>query len=293
MNLRLLNKYEEVTYDRLTRVCEERAKVFTKVRLADIFSINNSGISRDEFSYCLKAHFDFVIVDEDYQPIFAVEYDGIQHKTEVRQVKNDLLKNNLCKKFELPILRANFNYVSKKFKGLDLLTYFIECWFLYEDFQVAQSQGVISCYEDFDPCSFITGGSNTGQKFPYWISLDSQLAIQQFYKLGKIRQQVPSDWVGIDEKGNYRCITWLEVSEDEVIYLITGMQKQNFDCISISETIRMINIVDLHQALKECFDNNKKNVLLIGQFQILLGRFTSSFEPRGSTIAGRITAKVL
>lgn len=291
MNLRLLNKYEEVTYDRLTRVCEGRAKVFTKVRLADIFRINNSGISSDKFSYCLKAHFDFVVVDEDYQPIFAVEYDGIQHKIKDCQIKNDLLKNDLCKKFKLPVLRVNFNYISKEFKGLDLLTYFTECWFLYEDFQAAQRQGKISCFEDFDPYFLITSGSNTGQKFPYWISLESQLEIQKIYKQGQIKQRIPSDWVGMDEKGNYRCITWLEVSEEEIIYSITGMQDQHFNCISILETIRMISIVDLHQALKD--RSNNKNMLPIDQFKILLARFTSSFEPRGSIITGQITANFL
>ncbi|HHX8443444.1 TPA: DUF2726 domain-containing protein [Vibrio diabolicus] len=292
MNLRLLNKYEEVTYDKLAHVCKERAKVFTKVRLADVFPINNSGISKGEFSYCLKSHFDFVVVNDDYHPIFAVEYDGRQHRTESRQIKNDLLKNSLCKRFELPILRANFNYVSKEFKGLDLLTYFIECWFLCEDFQQAQLMGNIPYEEDFDPCFLISTSSDTNSKFPYWISLEAQLAIEKLYKQGQIKQRVPSDWVGLDNKGNYRCITWLEVSDHEVIHLTTGMHDQQFNCVSISETIKMINIVELHQALNDFLDKKIKAVST-EQFKILLEQFTSSYEPRGSTIAGSIVAKVL
>jgi len=290
MNLRLLNKYEELTYDKLANACEGRAKVFTKVRLADVFPINNSGISKEEFSYCLKSHFDFVICSDDYQPIFAVEYDGVQHKTNPRQVQNDSLKNKLCKKFGLPILRANFNYVSREFKGLDLLTYFIECWFLNEDFYLAQEQGYISYDEDFDPFSLISTGE--GSKYPYWLSLESQLAIEKLYQQGCINQRVPSDWVGVDSEGNYRCITWIEVSNQEVVYLTTGMQDQQFNCVSISETIRMINIIELYQALRE-YMSNAENAVSTEQFENVLERFTSSFDARGSTTAGRIVAKVL
>ncbi|MBP3140240.1 DUF2726 domain-containing protein [Aliivibrio fischeri] len=283
MNLRLLNKYEEITYDGLERICKGRARVFAKVRLADIFKINDSGISNREFNYCLKAHFDFLVVNKNYQPIFVVEYDGVQHKTEKRQINNDLMKNNICKRFNLPILRANFNYISRKFKGIDLLTYFIECWFIYEDFQTAQRKGGISYCENFDPCSIISCSSEIAPRFPYWISNESQIAIINYYQQGYIKQQIPSDWVGIDHNGNYRCITWLEVSENDVVYTITGMRSQDFHCVNISKTIRMINIVELHQALKG-FIHNKTNVLSIEQFKMLLKKFTSSFEARGSCV---------
>ncbi|MGF1717926.1 DUF2726 domain-containing protein [Photobacterium chitinilyticum] len=287
MNLRLLNKYEEITYNKLSGVCNGRARVFAKVRLADVFPIKNSGITSEEFSYALKSHFDFLVFNENYEPLFAVEYDGKQHYSDPTQVRNDLLKNGLCERFKFPILRANFNYVSREFKGLDLLTYFVDCWFLCNEFYDAQEKGYIPYEEDFDPCFLVSNGD--GSNFPYWISLESQLDIQSCYKQKNIIQQAPSDWVGVDKDGNYRCITWLELNSNEVIYLTTGMRGQLFNFLSISELIRMINIVDLNQALKAYFSGSFKSVST-DEFKQKLEAFCGRYEPRGSATAGHIVA---
>lgn len=51
VNRRLLNRYEEVPYDALNRVCEPKAaKVFPKVRIADVFPLEGSGVSPAHFS---------------------------------------------------------------------------------------------------------------------------------------------------------------------------------------------------------------------------------------------------
>jgi uncharacterized protein DUF2726 len=44
----------------------------------------------------LKSHFDFVVTDRDYFPLFSVEYDGRQHKVDSKQVQRDLVKNGIC-----------------------------------------------------------------------------------------------------------------------------------------------------------------------------------------------------
>jgi hypothetical protein len=77
MRAKLLNKYEEVTYEKLKRACEPNgAHVFPKVRVADTISLNGLDLSAHEFTYGLKSHFDFVVTDRDYFPLFSVEYDG-------------------------------------------------------------------------------------------------------------------------------------------------------------------------------------------------------------------------
>ena len=67
-NLRLLNKYDELTFDKLELAVDLDAHVFSEVRLADIFPIKNSGINNEEYSCCLKAHFDFLVTDMNYMP---------------------------------------------------------------------------------------------------------------------------------------------------------------------------------------------------------------------------------
>ena len=61
---RIMNFHEEVTHTILHKVVEENnARIFTKVRIADVLDITNSGLSKEEFSYAFKAHFDFVVAD--------------------------------------------------------------------------------------------------------------------------------------------------------------------------------------------------------------------------------------
>jgi Protein of unknown function (DUF2726) len=77
---RLLNQSEEITYSRLTSICEPiGAHVYPKVRLADVFPIANSGITDEEFRFCLQSHFDFIVTNEQHEPLFAVEFDGDSH----------------------------------------------------------------------------------------------------------------------------------------------------------------------------------------------------------------------
>lgn len=80
---RLLNRSEAVTNERLRSVCVEHAvSVHAKVRVADILPIEGSGIDDRAYSFALKSHFDFVVVDDTFLPLFAVEFDGPLHQTD-------------------------------------------------------------------------------------------------------------------------------------------------------------------------------------------------------------------
>src|SRR5215510_9004782 len=78
---KILNLHEASTDSRLRSVCERYgALVYTKIRLSDIFPIENSGIDDEDYSFSLKSHFDFLVTDNEYNPLFSVEYDGNLHK---------------------------------------------------------------------------------------------------------------------------------------------------------------------------------------------------------------------
>lgn len=85
-----------------------------KVRLADIFDINDSCWSKDEKDFILKSHFDFLITtSNERKPLIAIEYDGEYHK-EKKQIERDILKNKICKKANLPICRFTFDDINFK-----------------------------------------------------------------------------------------------------------------------------------------------------------------------------------
>jgi hypothetical protein len=83
-------------------------EVYAKLRVADAIAIDRSGISNEEYSYALKAHFD-VLVARDNLPILAIEFDGAGHNP-----KNDHLKNRLCDRFGLPLVRVGMVHINSK-----------------------------------------------------------------------------------------------------------------------------------------------------------------------------------
>ena len=246
---RLLNTYEEVTYDKLKPVCEENdAHVFAKVRIADALPVNGSGIPDTEFSFALKAHFDFIATDEHYRPIFAVEYDGPMH-ADKEQRRRDAKKNWLCEHFSLPLLRANANHLNRKFRGFDLLTYFVDVWFLDRAFEDARQRGEIPWDEGFDPMWVISNGKSD-RSWPYWLSIDIQCAVRHLYEEGEVSSDIICHWVGTDKEDNYRCLCWLRMPEDRFVVAETGMRSQSFP-IYQPELVWQLGAFDVHDRLAD------------------------------------------
>jgi len=141
---RMLNKQEERTNDILNAITSKyNAHICLKNRIADVLEITNSGLSNKEYSYALKAHFDFVVTDKDYMPEFAVEFDGSQHKSNLSAIYNDELKNNICRKLGFPLLRITSEYFEKIGEFPTILSWITELYFLQKSFYVAQDRGEI------------------------------------------------------------------------------------------------------------------------------------------------------
>ena len=240
----LLNKYEEIVFGRLKFISEANdAHVFAKVRVADVLPLDKSGVSNDLFGYGLKSHFDFTITSSTYNPLFAVEFDGPLHQQSKTQMQRDEKKNLLAKNFGFPLLRINSRYINRIYRGLDLLTYFIEVWFLSEAFDKAQAEGQIPCDESFDSMSIINDGKSK-KRFPYWLSIDIQAELKKLKESGLIKDNLLSHWVGIDTRGNHRCLTWLNVADDRVLLARTGMRYQNFP-VDISDVLPQVSAFDI------------------------------------------------
>jgi hypothetical protein len=125
----LVNDYEEVVDTKLAKLCDRHgARLFPKVGLKDVLPINGSGLGDEDFSYALKAHFDFILADESDEAILAVEFDGPRHRSDAEQRRRDEKKNRICKDFFLPILRAG----APSLQAADhrtLLEWIIDVWF--------------------------------------------------------------------------------------------------------------------------------------------------------------------
>jgi Protein of unknown function (DUF2726) len=198
---RVLNLYEEATHLRLLGACEKfGAYVYTKIRLADILPIEGSGISQREYRFALQAHLDFVVTDADHYPLLAVEFDGNTHRAERQRVR-DQIKDRLGQRFVLPLLRVNSRYVLKNYGGMDLLSWFINVWFLQKSWDEQQALGDIRPDEPFDP--FLIIGDPGKRPFPLWLSHTVRVEIRKLYKSGRCKDHGPSALVGLDADHNY------------------------------------------------------------------------------------------
>lgn len=126
---RILNSPERITYARLREVCERQvAEVYVKVRLADVLAIEGSGLSQALYEFALQSHYDFVVTGRDQVPLFALEFDGPQHG-HWPQSERDAKKDELSRRFGLPLLRIRAEDLCRSEWQLDRLTELIDQWF--------------------------------------------------------------------------------------------------------------------------------------------------------------------
>ena len=258
----LLNRYEEVTYDALNRACaSDSAMVFPKVRIADVFPLDGGGVPPAHLSYALRAHFDFVVTSARFEPLFSVEFDGPLHQASQVQRHRDRLKNELCDHFCYGLLRINSRYLSKAYRGLDLLTYFVDAWFLEQAFDDAQRRKLIPYDEGFDMTFIYSNGTEDGRKWPYWLSLDIQRDMERLHRSGLIGQMAPCYYVGTDDNGNHRCLCWVVLDAGYVVVVTTGMRVQRFPAVCESELVSMLAMFDLHAAVQRAIRGDRRHLV--------------------------------
>lgn len=198
----LVNQYEHATDVELRAAAVRlNARVCPKVRIADALDINNSGINNQEYSYALKAHFDFVIVDGESKPVFSVEFDEPYHDYDIDAVRRDALKNSICEKLEMPLLRVDATFLLQIGKSrFSVLSWMAEVCFLFQGFCIAQSGGQIPYDEPFDYSAFLGWGYEDGGRVVDVDQNDVLARITQLFEgkshAEKNRQLSPSENLG-------------------------------------------------------------------------------------------------
>ncbi len=199
---KLLNSPEARTLTMLHSAAERnRCRVFPKVRVADVLNIDGSGIPNALYTYALSSHFDFVAVDADSCPLFAVEFDGPHHAEAPRARVNDLKKNALSEKFGFPLARVRDEHIFEKARGLDYLTWLVELYFAQQDIYNAYLDGTIPPSEYVDPFMFISHPAVPGA-FPLWISMDERVRLRAFCEAGISAAPVPMSFAGDGDNGS-------------------------------------------------------------------------------------------
>jgi hypothetical protein len=147
----LVNKYEEDTDIALREAAGRcNARVFSKVGIKDAVDINKGKnlLTKEEYNYAFKAHFDFLITWADSSPVFAVEYDGSAHYSDPATIERDKKKNEICQKLGMPLFRIDSQYL-KRVGNFSIIGWLTELWFIYEGWVEAQEKRLVPLDEPF------------------------------------------------------------------------------------------------------------------------------------------------
>jgi hypothetical protein len=92
-------------YRILSTVISNRAVIFTKVRLADIFFVSRPIENRSYFSRISQRHVDFLVCQPNtVQPIVGIELDDSSHNRPNRKVRDEFL-DQVFEAADLPLVR--------------------------------------------------------------------------------------------------------------------------------------------------------------------------------------------
>jgi hypothetical protein len=225
---KILTRSEAATYHELQQLSEEYGYgVHIKMRVADVFPIENSGITSELYGFALRSHFDFIVSGENHDPLFAVEFDGPSHQDQ-DQRDRDNKKNDLCDIFEFPILRINTRHLTAKYNKASLLRWIISAWELQKAFDTAQAEGHVPPNESFDPIFLWHQGNTVEEIHPHWIALKARRRLKQLQEQGRIPGWHTCGLVVADDDGNYRGIEWIDVNDGRAVAVQSGMRAPRF-----------------------------------------------------------------
>jgi len=150
----LLNRSEEFAFRELQSITSDNnLKVFPKPRLSDVLQKDGTFLTQREFDFYTRSHCDFVITDNQFRPVMVIEYDGPLH-ADAKQQERDEIKNELCRRAGLGMLRIHDRHVTKLYRGMSVLRWIVEVSELEKAFYVAQAEGQIPYDEPFDSAMF-------------------------------------------------------------------------------------------------------------------------------------------
>ncbi len=183
---RLLVNLHEQAADKVLRgaVAQCDGRVFPKVRVADVLSIDRSGVSDEEYRYALRAHFDFLVASAEGDPHFAVEFDEPYHRISAAAKRRDAIKDALCRRFELPLLRVGAQELTR-YDQFTVLGWLAEAWFLHRWYEQEKAAGRIDYYDSFSPIFFYRTLPDGREDHPWDLGWEARRLIAAAWRKGQ------------------------------------------------------------------------------------------------------------
>ncbi len=245
---RLVNGYEKLTHDVLKPVLDRfDLSIYPKVRVADVIDPDTVGATGALKTYALKAHFDFVICRDEWNPVYAIEFDGPLHAASA-QAERDLKKDELCQRDRMPILRIHSAHLSKDYTDMTLLGWMVEIAEMQRVFDQEQEAGRISWNEDFDPFNLMSMDPDE-PRYPYWISGKARVRIERLHATGRIHHPSSSGFIGLDSRGRFVGAELMAVTPGDGVLVKAEMRQQQFP-VPFGDLLQEILAVQLAQKVE-------------------------------------------
>jgi hypothetical protein len=215
----LVNTYEESADIELRRACEHfDARVYAKVRLGDVIDLSGINLTYVEFNYAAKAHLDFVVCDVKSFPLLAVEMDGRASHANPAQAARDRMKDSICARACLPMMRAE-NHTLRRFgPRFRLLGWLVQVWFMGKAFDEAHERGELDEMADFDPNSFIEPDPESGGlRFSFDVAAPIRIKLMRLFDERRLVECYP------EEIGNHRAADDEETVAYQVLPVANGL----------------------------------------------------------------------
>lgn len=76
----IMNRSEEHTFRELSNIASDNGlRVFPKLCFSDVVQKDSTILTKREFDYYTRSHFDFTMTEADGRSVMIVEYDGPFH----------------------------------------------------------------------------------------------------------------------------------------------------------------------------------------------------------------------
>ncbi|MCZ7537875.1 MAG: DUF2726 domain-containing protein [Acidimicrobiia bacterium] len=194
------------------------------VKLSDVIDEPPEGVDTATWSYATRAHFDFLVVDEDTRPVFAVEIDGLSHADPEAQ-KRDRMKDRLVEASGFELLRVGVENLDIGPRGRRLIEYLIDARQFMEA-AWASSYAESDPYFDPDYRSIIGRGDDGRLTFVNHLSEPARrhaFALFEQHRIpGCVIESVHFSW----RSGWSEAWAWLRVKDG--LWLFEKAQVRNF-----------------------------------------------------------------
>lgn len=273
---RLLVNPSEVATDAVLREVATKygTRVYPKVRIADALEIAESELTDEEYSYALRAHFDFVVTSDGNDAAFVVEFDGSTHDRLPEVIRRDVLKSTICQKLGMPLLRIDEGALRRAGRS-SVLGWLAEIWFHYDAFITAQERGDIPPDEIFDYTLILGQGLVENGRFvelsieeaakvperwpeliltrPYFISQSARVLIRRSYERGECSAGYPEELASREPGGHATALALVPLPNDLAVIGTARCRSFSFPPISPREVAQELAVVDAGEKLRQYF----------------------------------------